>query len=236
MVSDTLADVWNSIKGYCAFCRLAFAEKFLSRRYKLLKKVVWPLALFLVAWVLGAYFGIALKSVVAPIYNLLPGLAWIIIVLGLVIVFLLCLIDGARRYHNRTVNQCVLVTRTLMWYAGAMSEHLASLPPETKSDKEFCQNWLNGIEAFIKMCFVADDRPDVFRKLHNCTKPLSDHIDAQVMWANRYMANLNFIIDEQIIPIDPPRLTRKQRKINEQADAQARAWAAKRNDKSNYRS
>jgi hypothetical protein len=69
----------------------------------LLRKIAWPLLLFVVAWVLGAFFGIPLKRVIAPIYNLLPGLAWLIIALGVVIAFLLFLIDGARRFHKRTV-------------------------------------------------------------------------------------------------------------------------------------
>lgn len=103
VVSGRLCAMWKSIKDYFTFCGLAFAEKFPSRRYTLLKKIVWPLLVFVVAWVLHAYFGIPLKSVVVPIYNLLPGLAWIIIVLGIVIGFLLCLIDGARRYHKKTV-------------------------------------------------------------------------------------------------------------------------------------
>lgn len=97
--------MWKSTKAYLQFCRLAFQDKFPSERYHLLKKIVVPLLLFVMAWVLGAYFGVPLKSIVLPIYRLLPGATWVVIVLLLAIVFLLLLLDGARRLHGRTIRE-----------------------------------------------------------------------------------------------------------------------------------
>jgi hypothetical protein len=101
--------MWKSAKAYLQFCRLAFQDKFPSKKYQLLKKIVVPLLLFVMAWVLGAYFGVPLKSIVVPIYRLLPGAAWIVIVLLLAIVFLLLLLDGARCLHARTIREIYMV-------------------------------------------------------------------------------------------------------------------------------
>lgn len=95
--------MWNSIKIYLHFCRLAFKERFPTGRYGLLKKVVWPLLVFSIAWVLGAYFGIPLRSLAMPVYSLLPGTMWIVVILLFVVAFLLFLIEGARRFNERTI-------------------------------------------------------------------------------------------------------------------------------------
>jgi len=101
--------MWKSITTYLQFCRLAFQEKFPSERwYQPLKKIVVPLLIFVIAWVLGAYLGVPLKSIVIPIYKLLPGAAWIVIVLLIAIGFLLLLLDGARRLHGRTIQEIYL--------------------------------------------------------------------------------------------------------------------------------
>ena len=70
-----------------------------------MKKIVIPVLLFVIAWILGAYFGVPLKSIVIPVYKLLPGAAWIVIALLIVLSFLLLLLDGARRLHGRTIQE-----------------------------------------------------------------------------------------------------------------------------------
>jgi hypothetical protein len=178
------------------FCRDALAEDLKQRRWYAIMSTTFAFAQKhnwvkrLIGWVLAAsipayYVGYQYRAF------LLSHKRWVaIIALSIVVAFLLRLIVAIKRFHERTVNQRVFIAKTLSRCVGMMDEHLASLSPETKSDKEFCQNWLNGVEdEAIRMCFGPDDRPEALRKLHNCTKPLSDHIGPQVLWARRYMAN-----------------------------------------------
>jgi hypothetical protein len=101
---DRLAGMWNSIKSYLAFCDVALRENLPSRRLKLMR-IAWVIVAFILGWIVSAYLGYKLKDVAEGIYNLLSWYSWIFIALGLVSFFLLFLINGARRYHERITKE-----------------------------------------------------------------------------------------------------------------------------------
>lgn len=92
------------LKQYCNFCLLALKELFPSKRRKLLKAILTVLG-FIAFVVVSDYLGIPLHNALKPVYGLLTVQVWIMIILGAVIFFLLFLIDGARRYHDRTISE-----------------------------------------------------------------------------------------------------------------------------------
>lgn len=68
-----------------------------------MRKALWSVVVFVLGFVVSDYYGVPLKRIIAPIYDLLPGLGWLVLLLLLVILFLLLLIEGARRYHMRII-------------------------------------------------------------------------------------------------------------------------------------
>lgn len=75
-------------------------------------KIVWVIGAFILGWIVNAYLGYKLKDVAEGTYNLLSWYVWIFIALGLAIFFLLFLVDGARRYHERITNELTTDYRT----------------------------------------------------------------------------------------------------------------------------
>src|SRR5215204_5360890 len=97
--------MWKRLRPYVTFCRLAFDERFKPLRgYKPVRWLFVVIA-FIAGTVLGDTFDIPYIDLVKPVFKLL-GYQWvIIIVFGGVIINLLFLIDGARRYHERIVSE-----------------------------------------------------------------------------------------------------------------------------------
>ena len=95
----------NWLKPYLAFCRLAFNEEYKPVRGYRPLRILYLLIGFIVAEVLNLFFGLNLWQLIKPVKELLSNSTWIIIGLGLAIFFLLSVIDGARRYHERTVGE-----------------------------------------------------------------------------------------------------------------------------------
>jgi hypothetical protein len=86
------------LKGYFNFCSLAFTEIKPSRGGKLMK-VIYSLALFILGTVIGGVLGIRYLDII----KLLPWYWWGIIILFTAIIFLLSIIEGARRFHEKTI-------------------------------------------------------------------------------------------------------------------------------------
>lgn len=97
--------VWGYLKSYAKFCVLAFKEEFgLIGRHKLMKWLYLLIA-FIVVGFIGDFLGIPLVELVKPIFNLLSLEWWIRISLAVVILFLLFIVDGSRRFNERTVRE-----------------------------------------------------------------------------------------------------------------------------------
>lgn len=89
------------LKAYLNFCRLAFNERFKPiKGYKPVRWLIVSIA-FLVGTVLGDALGYSLLDLAKPVIRLQTPDHWLATVLFGVILFLLFLIDGARRYHDR---------------------------------------------------------------------------------------------------------------------------------------
>lgn len=159
---------------------------------------------------------------------------WVAIVaLAVITAFLLWLIGAIKRFHERTVNKRVWIAENLSSRAAGLDEHF--ICRQTPADKEFLQAWLNGAENDIKNC-LGIDAVKGFYDGSDAGKPPPDTLDAQIWWMRKYTGKLRLIVRDQYIPLAPVRLSKKQRKAIEQAEASARAWAAKQNNrpKNNY--
>jgi hypothetical protein len=95
----------NWLKSYFAFCGLAFNEEYKPVRGYKPMRWLWLLIAFILGVVVSDFFGIALLDLIKPIIKLLPYQWWIVIVLAGIILFLLSLVDGARRYHARKIKE-----------------------------------------------------------------------------------------------------------------------------------
>ena len=102
--------MWNSIRTFIHFCRLAFNERFPTGWGRRLRRAFWSVLVFVFGFVVSDYLGVPLKTIIAPIYNLLPGLVWLVVVLLLMIGMLLLVMEGARRYHMRIVAEILNAT------------------------------------------------------------------------------------------------------------------------------
>lgn len=75
-----------------------------------MRRVIGSIVVFVLGFVVSDYYGVPLKQIAAPVYRLLPGLGWLVLLLLFVIVFLLLLMEGARRYHVRIVRDILSIT------------------------------------------------------------------------------------------------------------------------------
>lgn len=97
--------MWTKVVAYFTFLCLSFKQLFPPAKYRSVIRGVWGLIIFVLGFIVADYFGIPLKQIVLPIYHLLPALWWIIIVLVLAAILLLFVINGARRIHEKTLNE-----------------------------------------------------------------------------------------------------------------------------------
>lgn len=95
------------LKTYLNFCRLAFDERF--KPLKGYKPVRWlsVFIVFVVGTVLGDALGYSLLDLAKPVIRLQTPDHWLATGLFGVILFLLFLIDGARRYHDKVIKELI---------------------------------------------------------------------------------------------------------------------------------
>jgi len=97
--------MWKRIKPYFDHCTLAFREEYKPiTGYKPLR-ILAAIILFILGWVIADFLGVKLIDLVKPIYHLLSIQSWMMVALGIAILFLLSLIDGSRRYHERVASE-----------------------------------------------------------------------------------------------------------------------------------
>lgn len=96
--------MWRRVEPYINFCRLSLYE-FKSGREGKWMRLFYLAAGFLIAVVLDLILGIPVRQWAKAVFDLLHWHWWVVIFLSLVTFFLLLVIEGARRYHERTVKE-----------------------------------------------------------------------------------------------------------------------------------
>lgn len=134
--------MWNTVKSYVHFCGLALKENLPSGRVKLIR-IAWLILAFLLGWIINAFFGINLKDVAKAIYYLLPWYGWVFTLLGFAICFSLFIIDGARRFYERTVREINAEHITIM------GEHVS------------CAKKLHASSMAYGMAYTVYNLPDI---------------------------------------------------------------------------
>jgi len=90
------------LRTYFGFYWLALKEYLPERRRELLR-IVYLVAVFIIGWIVADFFGVALINPLKWVYHLMPGSAWAIVGLLVVIAFQCFVIEGARRVYDRTI-------------------------------------------------------------------------------------------------------------------------------------
>jgi hypothetical protein len=115
-----LAQIPNSAVNwtleYLGFFRASVAEFSMDVwRHKAAKAgraILW-IAVGIAAKFVSDWLGIPWKDIVVPIYRLLLPAWWVVIALGLVVIGLLAVINGSRKYHERIVKEIFEVDEDL---------------------------------------------------------------------------------------------------------------------------
>ena len=68
-------------------------------------RILYVILVFILGWVVADFLGVKLIDLVKPIYHLLSIQSWVMVALVIAILFLLSLIDGSRRYHERITRE-----------------------------------------------------------------------------------------------------------------------------------
>ena len=162
------------------------------------------------------------------VYPLISKRSWGIVFLSLFVLFLLFLIGAIKRVHERTVNTSVWIAEHLSSRAAMIEEYFVCLQPKQLADKEYLEAWLNGAAHDIRDC-LGDHAVKGFYDGSDVGKPPPENIEAQILWMRRYAGKLRMIIKDQYITVPPVRMSKKKRKMIEEAKDSARAWAEKQN-------
>jgi hypothetical protein len=228
-VSDRLAAMLDKLKScfkVWTFCRNALVEDCKRWRWCIIVRIAFQTLNKFVQNILGlGVIALLLGFVYRYRETLLTHKRWCaIVLLSFITAFLLWLIGAIKRFHERTINRSVWIAEQLSSRAAGLEEHF--IQRKTPADKEFLEAWLNGAAHDIKDYLGLDALKGFYDGL-DAGKPPPDTLDAQRGWMRKYTGKLRFIVKDQYIPIPPVRLSRKQRKAADLAQASARAWAAK---------
>jgi hypothetical protein len=195
------------IKSYFKFCGLSLQEKLPSRRVKFIR-VVYLIVAFILGWIVNAYFGIKLEDLFRAIYHLRPWYEWIFVGLGVVVLFLLFLIDGARQCHERITSELndVHGTEISEWRRHADRIYRLSLvygmALEADDIINFCYGSLtqeqsvrldSHINSGIQQCLGTPARDSYYDRV----PPVPEGVDGQRSWSRSHCANLSFLIEQE---------------------------------------
>jgi hypothetical protein len=149
------------LKAYLKFFWLSLSEQLPHTRHKPMITWLWRIAFFIIGFIVADYLGIPLKRLITPIYELLPGFGWIIIGLSLVIVFLLIVIEGSRRYHQRIVGELFVnhlkIARRIQLLSdvAGLATQIERLyyDKEDEAPREIFEHWLGSLRTALQDSF-----------------------------------------------------------------------------------
>jgi hypothetical protein len=98
----------GAMKRYLTFVRLALEEQFPHAWYRRAVKAFGSAAGFILLFVVSDFLGIPLKNLVLPVYQVLSPAWWAVIALAIVVISLLLIVNGARRFHRTALDKVYL--------------------------------------------------------------------------------------------------------------------------------
>jgi hypothetical protein len=165
--------------------------------------MAWLILIFVLAWIINAYLGIKLQDLVKAIYHLLSWYVWIFILLGLAIFFLLFLIDGARRLHERTVSELKAKGESqannieyLSAVAGSVTHNIHLLSRDREAALEMLPSLAEQLNKALYKCYGLEG-PDKFKGEWTYTVTLPDSESERIDWLWRTKDRLSDLIEDE---------------------------------------
>ncbi len=93
-----------AMRRYLTFVRFALEAQFPQAWYRRAVKAVGSVAGFILLFVVSDFLGIPLKKLVLPAYQVLSPAWWAVIALAIVVIALLLIVNGARRFHRTALD------------------------------------------------------------------------------------------------------------------------------------
>jgi hypothetical protein len=190
------------VKAYVKFFRQSLSQQLPHAKYKPAMTWAWRLGLFVILFVVADYFGVPLRQLVAPVYHLLPVLWWVIILLSLAILFLLFVIDGARRYHLKTVSDLHAVQYTVALRVLRLGEVVGRGSQidqecdnhEDQAPKEIFETWV----TYLKMALRDTYGPNAISDFTNGHPEFLDVPDQRHVWFLHLRQRVSEVIDREM--------------------------------------
>jgi hypothetical protein len=107
-VVDTLMIALAAMRRYLTFVRFALEAQFPQAWYRRTVKAFGSVAGFILLFVVSDFLGIPLKNLVIPAYQELSPAWWAVIALATLVISLLLIVNGARRFHRTALDNVYL--------------------------------------------------------------------------------------------------------------------------------
>lgn len=195
------------LKSYLTFCGLALKE-FKSGREAKWMRLFYLASGFVIAIVLDLVLGIPVRQWAKSIFDLLHWHWWIVIFLSLVALFLMIIIEGARRYHHKTVKElnaehvsdadererrADIIYRLGVVFGMILQADDTIRDYSTPLPKEALVYLNANIDSTLYQCFGAQGRDEYYEH----KRPVPDSADEQRGWIYSHRTSLNAYIDHQ---------------------------------------
>ena len=152
--------------------------------------------------ILDRIFGVPLWNLIKPIFEYL-SVPWLIaLALGITVVFLLLLIDGARRFHKRVTgefNERHLTLAKRVWRLGDVIGQASCIDyvyreKEDEAPKEVFQTWI----GYLKMALTDTFGPTAIAEFTNGHPEALDVPDQRHVWFLFLRQQLSEVMDKQL--------------------------------------
>lgn len=166
--------------------------------------------LFVVLFFVADYLGVPLRQIVAPVYHLLPALWWVIILLSLAAIFLLFVIEGARRFHEKTVRDLYEVQAKVAYRILRLGEVVgrgsqidqACDNHEDEAPREIFETWV----TYLKMALSDTYGPNAISDFTNGHPESLDVPDQRHAWFLFLRQRVSEVIDKEMRAIKQSRV------------------------------
>jgi hypothetical protein len=158
------------------------------------------------------YLGVPLRQLTTPVYHLLPTLWWVIILLSLAILFLLIVIEGARRYHQKTVVDLYEVQSKVAYRIlrlgevvgrGSQIDHVCD-NHEDEAPKEMFETWV----TYLKMALSDTYGPNAISDFTNGHPEYLDVPEQRHGWFLYLRQRVSEVINKELRVIKQSRVDR----------------------------
>jgi hypothetical protein len=190
------------IKAYVKFFGQALSQHLPHAKYKPVITWVWRVVLFVIFFFVADYLGVPLRQLVAPVYHLLPALWWVIVLLSLVLIFLLLVIEGARRFHEKTVRDLYDVQSKVAYRILRLGEVVgrgsqidqAFDNREDEAPREIFETWV----TYLKMALSDTYGPNAISDFTNGHPEFLDVPDQRHVWFLHLRQRVSEVIDKEM--------------------------------------